>query len=160
MATCSRVLPSASSSHTAAGVAQSEWARSGGNVRFLVGDSAWAPTTADQAVQGLSTGIGDLEVDLTQLPTPADGETLRVPIGMGVGDLRVIVPRDTAVSAGVELATGGIRWEVDGTEAISSVAGTRRYTFDSDEVSGGAPAELDLQITMGAGQVRVVEEDR
>lgn len=136
---------------------QGSWTGSSSNVRFVVSDGAWAPTSATEARKGVAVAVGDVNVDLTGFPI-GDG-AVRVPVNLGAGDLTVTVPRDTAVTADVQLRAGDIRWEVDDAERISGVSGTRSYDFASNEVNEGASPELVLQIDMGAGQVRVVEEN-
>jgi len=133
------------------------WSNSTGNVRVIAADGAWAPTTAAQAREGISVGVGDVNVDLTDLPIGTSA--IRVPINLGAGDLTVTVPPNTAISANISLAAGDISWEVDRTQRISGVTGSQGYDFQSNEVTKGASPELDLQIETGAGQVRVVEEN-
>jgi phage shock protein PspC (stress-responsive transcriptional regulator) len=133
------------------------WDSSSSNVQIVASSGDWAPTTAVQAREGITVGVGDLNVDLTQLPV-GDG-AISVPITLGAGDLTVTVPRDTAISAAVRLSAGSIIWEVDRTQQVSGVADTRTYDFQSNEVTKGASPELALKIETGAGQVRIVEEN-
>lgn len=131
------------------------WNGSTNNVRIVVSDGSWAPTAPAAARKGVAVAVGQLNVDLTRLPIGVGA--IRVPISLGAGDLTVTVPRDTAISADVRLKAGDIRWEIDRTEQVSGVSGSRSYHFASTEVNQGASPELVLQISEGAGQVRVVE---
>ena len=133
------------------------WSSSSDNVQVVASDGAWTPTTAAQAREGISVGVGDLNVDLTSLPF--DSSAINVPISLGAGNLTVTVPADTAITANVSLSAGDIRWEVDRTRQVSGISGTQSYDFQSTEVTKGASPDLELQIETGAGQVRVVEEN-
>lgn len=137
--------------------APTDWNSSSTNVRVIAADSVWAPTTAAQAREGISVVVGDVNVDLTELPSGTSA--IRVPINLGAGDLTVTVPANTAISADISLSAGDILWEVDRAQRITGIAGSQSYDFQSNEVTKGASPELELQIETGAGQVRVVEEN-
>lgn len=117
----------------------------------------WTPTTAAEASEGISVGFGDLRVDLTEVPL--DDDVVEVPISMSAGDLEVVVPEDIAVTGEVSLTAGQIRWDVDGTSQVAGFSGGRAELYESDEVADG-DVDLTIRITAGAGDVRVVEEDR
>jgi hypothetical protein len=139
----------------ASAIVSSTWVESANNLRIIATDNAWVPTTTAQASEGVSVGVGDVKVDLTQLPLGHG--TVRVPIALGVGDLTVTVPPGTAVSAEVSLSAGDIGWEIDQPQQISGVSGKHHYSFASTEITDGASPELVLEIETGAVQVRVVE---
>lgn len=137
--------------------APTDWNSSSTNVRVIAADDVWAPTTAAQAREGISVVVGDVNVDLTELPSGTSA--IRVPINLGAGDLTVTVPANTAISADISLSAGDILWELDRAQRITGIAGSQSYDFQSNEVTKGASPELELQIETGAGQVRVVEEN-
>lgn len=128
------------------------------DVRVIVSDEAvWTPSTAADATAGRAAAVGGLNVDLTGVPL--SGTTIEVPVSLGAGDLTITVPANTAITANVALAAGDISWEVDREQQISGITGSRSYDFQSNEVTRGTSPELALQIEMGAGQVRIVEEN-
>lgn len=133
----------------------SSWSGPSGRVQ-LVADEAWTPRSTAAAAEGIAVAVGDLAVDLTEVPLGDD--TVRVPLRLGGGEITVTVPAGTAVTADVRIAAGDVLWEVDGRESLSGVSGGRSYTFESDEVADGATPQLALDIESGAGQIRIVEE--
>jgi phage shock protein PspC (stress-responsive transcriptional regulator) len=120
-----------------------------------VGEVRSTPTTVQAAENGLSLGAGEAIVDLTEVPL--DGEVVEVPIHVGTGEVRVIVPEDGAYAASIRVMAGEIRW----TDASStSRVGSTWQDFESEAVRDGAAPELDLRISVGAGTVTVVEASR
>lgn len=118
-----------------------------------VGDVRTTPTTITEAEEGYSLGAGEARIDLTELPASTD--TVVVPINVGAGEVTVIMPADGAYSADVRIFAGEIEWLGD---SVSRAGGGRFETFESDAVADGAEPDIDLQITVGAGTVRVEEE--
>jgi hypothetical protein len=117
----------------------------------FVGEGVYTPITAAAAEDGYDFAFGDVTVDLTEVP---EGSTVTVPVHLGAGDLEVIVPEGAAVTAEVHLGVGDMTW-LDGSK-ISGVGNDRR-TFESGAVQDGAAPDLELDINVGAGSVRVVE---
>lgn len=131
-----------------------EWDRSwdGGTA---VGDVVSTPTTVAAAESGFSVGAGQVELDLTEVPLE-EGTTVDVPIGVGAGDVTVTVPPGTAVDAEVRVMAGEVRWFDDSvTSGSPGTGGTQ--TFESDAVTAGEEPLLHLDITVGAGTVRIEE---
>jgi hypothetical protein len=116
----------------------------------------WTPTSAAEARRGISVGFGDLDVDLTEVPLT--GSVVEVPIRMNAGELRVVVPDDAAVTGEISLTAGEVTWAVDGDTRVAGFSGTGEESFASEETLDG-DVDLAVQITAGAGEVRVVEED-
>jgi len=126
--------------------------------RFRVSSGeVWAPDTVAEAQRGISVGFGDMSIDLTGVPLDGD-EPVEVPISMSAGDLQVAVPDGAAVTGEIALTAGQTSWEVDGTTRMAGFSGGPE-TFASEEAADG-DVELAVRITAGAGDVRVVEEDR
>lgn len=114
----------------------------------LLGHSSWTPTTVSEASAGLQVGAGDAVVDLTSLPLTA-GESVVVPIRVGVGSAVVTVPDGVAVRATTSTGVGEVTWDVDGTQASAKGPIQRNQTFGASE----SEAELILDIQVGAGTV-------
>lgn len=123
----------------------------------LVGDETFRPTATDQITDGYTMGAGDLTIDLTDLPLAGE-ETLTVPIDMGVGNLVVILPEDTAASAEVRLGAGTATWQVGSDDLSRGGVGIREVSFQTDHVDDGEPAQIHLKIKSGAGEILIKEE--
>ncbi|MCL3859916.1 PspC domain-containing protein [Actinotalea sp. K2] len=117
------------------------------------GDLTHTPREVDEAERGYSLGAGEARIDLTELPL--DGTTIEVPISVGAGEVTVIVPRDGAFTAEVEIFAGELRW-LDG-QVSSGVGGGTARTLESPAVRDGEISDIDLVISVGAGTVRIEE---
>ena len=120
-----------------------------------MGEVRNTPTTVEAAESGYSLGAGEAAIDLTEVPLAGDAVT--VPIHVGTGEVRVVVPEDGAYTARIRVMAGEIRWLDDGS--ISRVGSTWE-DFESAAVQDGAEPDLELRITVGAGTVTVVEASR
>lgn len=111
---------------------------------------------ATAARRGVSTGLGDLTIDLSGLGAgdlSADERTV-VPISVGAGDLVVLLPDDADVSVRVDVRAGAgtIRWDVDGDRQSIDGVGLQ-HTF---ERAAGAH-RLVLDVSVGVGDIRLEE---
>ena len=80
-----------------------------------VGDHSYAPVTATAAARGYELGVGELTIDLSRLRRPT---TVRA--RLGIGHLRVVVPRGTPVLVKAHVKAGSIDTPArhdDGTNA-------------------------------------------
>jgi phage shock protein PspC (stress-responsive transcriptional regulator) len=64
------------------------------SLRDGVGDKTYAPTAIQSVHDEYKLGIGQLTVDLSQVPTT---KPVNVKARLGIGELKVIVPRDAAI---------------------------------------------------------------
>jgi len=112
-----------------------------------------AATSRAEASDGYSMGFGDVTVDLAAVPLTDD--TLVVPISLAAVNLTVVVPSGATVDADVNLGAGEITWNVDGTtrsqDGVAIDDGS--FTTGSDD-----DVELHLKISVGAGQVEIVDD--
>jgi hypothetical protein len=112
-----------------------------------IGERTEHPATAEQAAEEFELGIGQLTVDLTELPVAAAGtEAVLVRARLGIGELVVIVPEGVAVRVEAKAGLGAVK-----------VFDQEEGGLDVDLVSepaGAAPA-LDLRLSVGIGEVRV-----
>ncbi len=134
-----------------------DWDRSWDGGGAPVGDVDGTPTTVAEAEEGYAIGAGTVRLDLTEVPL--DGEdTVTVPIGVGAGDVTVVIPEGTAVDAEVRVMAGEVFWlDEEITRGRGPGTGGDR-TYETDAVAAGAEPELSLDITVGAGTVRVEEQ--
>jgi predicted membrane protein len=103
-----------------------------------IGDRTYQPAAAADVRSAYTLGIGDLRVDLSHATAPA-----HVKASLGVGKLKVIVPRDAAVTVDAHAKAGDVNVfnrHDDGTNA-------------SIQTGNGA---LVLDAKVGAGRIDVV----
>jgi phage shock protein PspC (stress-responsive transcriptional regulator) len=106
-----------------------------------VGDNTYQPTSISDVKPKYETGVGNLRVDLSQIG-PVTKET-HVKASVGVGELRIIVPRDAAVSVNAHAKLGDVyvlQRHDDGKNAALRV--------------GQGPLVIDAKV--GAGRIDVV----
>ncbi|WP_258726168.1 PspC domain-containing protein [Cellulomonas sp. NS3] len=126
-----------------------------GDSHAAIADTDFVVTERDVATRGYDLGLGDSTVDLSDVELT--DETLRVPVDMGAGTLRVIVPEGAAVVADVTLGAGDITWDVDEPLEKSGGVGLGERSYRSDEVVDGTAPELALVVTLGAGDITIEE---
>jgi phage shock protein PspC (stress-responsive transcriptional regulator) len=115
-----------------------------------VGDRTFAPRTVADVQEIYSGGVGNLTVDLSDVPLEDLDEALRVEVEHGVGDVDVIVPRSADVQVEVMSGLGDI--DVFG----ESDAGPRTYQgAGSAPWSDDAELEFVLDVHTGVGEVEV-----
>lgn len=119
-----------------------------------VGDIDHTPTQVTEAEAGYSLGAGDATIDLTELPLT--GATITVPVHVGAGDLTVVVPRDGAFTAQIQVMAGEVRW-LDETVRSGVGGDSGPETYESPSVRDGATPDIALDISVGAGTVSVEE---
>jgi hypothetical protein len=106
-----------------------------------VGDRAYHPTSISDVKPRYEAGVGSLRVDLSNIG-PVTQRT-HVEASVGVGELRIIVPRDAAVSVDAHAKVGDLyvlEGRDDGKNAAVRV--------------GHGPLVIDARV--GAGRIDVV----
>jgi phage shock protein PspC (stress-responsive transcriptional regulator) len=106
-----------------------------------VGNRTYAPATASDVKRSYSLGVGDLRVDLSNVTTT---ESTRVHAKLGVGELHVIVPRDTEVTVDAHAKVGDVH-------VLDQQESGRNVTVHTGQ--GGA---LTIVANVGAGAIDVV----
>lgn len=124
----------------------------GNRTGTVIGDVTETPTTISVAEEGFSLGAGEARIDLTELPL--DGPPIEVPIRVGAGDLRVVLPEDGAYAANIRVFAGEVDWL---GETVSRRAGGGSSNFESEAVIDGAEADIVLDVRVGAGSVTITE---
>jgi phage shock protein PspC (stress-responsive transcriptional regulator) len=112
-----------------------------------IGDRTYAPTTAAAVRDDYRLGVGDLEVDLSGLAPVAAHR--RVQAHLGVGELRVIVPRGVRVRVVGHAGWGNVR-----------ILGREDNGHDVSSTVGSADAPLVVDAHVGAGQIEVTRAVR
>ena len=122
------------------------------NAHF-VGDAVYRPTDVATAEDGYNVMAGSVVIDLTDLPL--GDEPVSVPVTLGAGELRVVMPEDGSYTARVRQSAGEFAW-LD--ERTSNGVGDRGWTtYESDAVEDGAEPQIELELTVGAGTLTVEE---
>ena len=106
-----------------------------------VGDRVYHPTSITDVKPRYEVGVGKLRVDLSQIGP--DTKRTHVEASVGVGELRIIVPRDAAVSVNAHAKVGEmfvLQRHDDGKNAAVRV--------------GQGPLVIDAKV--GAGRIDVV----
>ncbi|WP_188484769.1 PspC domain-containing protein [Cellulomonas carbonis] len=134
----------------AAAVERADWEWNGTNAGL--GEVRSTPVTVGEAERGYSVGAGEARIDLTDVPL--DEGLVEVPVSVGAGDVVVVVPEDAAVVAEVRVFAGEVTWL---GERVASGVGRHQETYESPAVQDGADPQISLDISVGAGQVRVIE---
>lgn len=119
------------------------------HLNTVVGDLDIAPRSVRSIGAGYRVGVGDLRLDLTHLEIPAG--TTEVLVMVGVGDIRVLVPRGSDVSVSASAAVGEV-----------SIFGYKQSLGRTEKETAGfarAPKRLKLEIGVMLGDVRVQHAD-
>ena len=114
---------------------------------FTIGERSERPTTIDEPTVSYGHGIGSLEVDLERLEL---SESTTVEIGVGIGELRIVVPEGVPLDV---RATAGVG-EVEVLDRRSSGVGAKVEELFEDDNDGPT---LRIEASVGVGQIRVVQ---
>ncbi len=98
--------------------------------------------------ENFSHGLGNIVLDLTRATIPDGQNSMRA--SHGLGDLRVIVPRDLAVSVKASAGMGEVRVFGERADGIAP-----HLEFRSDDYAT-ATRKLDIDASAGLGDVRVL----
>jgi phage shock protein PspC (stress-responsive transcriptional regulator)/predicted membrane protein len=105
-----------------------------------VGQRSYTPTSVADVRQSYRLGIGDLDLDLSN----AAGATKAVSAKVGIGDLRITVPRDTRVFVNAKAKAGDVR-----------VLGHEDQGRNAKVLTGNGGG-LVVNAAVGAGDIHVV----
>lgn len=112
-----------------------------------VGEVRLVPTDLAELESSYELGAGSLRLDLTELPL--DGETVRVELSVGVGEIRVIVPDDVDLTAEGSVGIGEVRLLERSAGGLG--VGDVRTDTEVEDPRG----EVELELSAGLGEIRV-----
>ena len=111
------------------------------SLRDGVGNHRYAPTNVASVSKGYELGIGKLQLDLTKLP---NGTPANVSASVGIGDLRIVIPRDVPATISTRVKAGDLDvlgHHDDGTNVKAVI---------------GSGSQLNIVANVGAGHIEVV----
>ncbi|GAA1851060.1 PspC domain-containing protein [Myceligenerans crystallogenes] len=119
-----------------------------------------SPDTITQAERGYAVQWGDPTIDLTDLELPGgpSPDPVEIPVAVGAGTARIVVPADAAVTVDGTISAGVLQWNVDGEHQSYSGFDGRPFELSSDEADDD-DAQLHLVIDVSAGEA-IIEEER
>jgi hypothetical protein len=106
-----------------------------------IGNQSYAPTRVAALSGGYHVGIGKVSLDLTKLPA---GQPASVDAKVGIGELRITVPQDAAVTVNAHVKAGSI-------DAFG-----RHHAGTNVKYVAGNGKTLAVDAHVGAGQIVVV----
>lgn len=114
----------------------------------------WRPAAVADVQQqyDLGTGVGTL--DLTGL-TIAEDKTLTTRADVGVGRLKVIVPRDVTVQLSIDVGVGDIQLPGDDQQDVDVAPGKHKELTLTPPKGTKEAGTLDLDLSVGVGQAEV-----
>ncbi|NEK86181.1 PspC domain-containing protein [Blastococcus saxobsidens] len=115
-----------------------------------VGDRTFSPRTVADVREVYSGGVGDLTVDLSDVPLEDLDEALEVRVEHGIGDVEVILPLSADAEVRVNHGVGDVTVfgsDLDGSQFFPG-SGSQPWS-DDDE------AEFELVVESGIGEVEV-----
>ena len=120
-------------------------------LRETVGDQVWAPASAAALRPEYRLAAGSMALDLRGLD-PAGG-TLTTRARLGAGDLTVTVPPDVVVNVRARHIVGNVQ-----ITGVDDTGGSNDRSYEVRPPDGGASkGTLDLALTVGFGDIKVVQ---
>ena len=116
--------------------------------------STWTPTTVADVHEQYDVGTGTGTLDLSRLDL-AKGQTVTTRADVGVGRIRVIVPRDVTVRLSAEVGVGDIQLPGEDAKDVDVAPGKHKEVTlpPAKGVKGTGTLDLDLQVGLGQAEV-------
>ena len=115
-------------------------------LRGGLGERMYTVTTADQLESKYELGLGDMELDLSELQL-SDSRTVKVMLG--AGNLDLTIPDDVPVLITAESGAGEIILFGDKTDGVALEKTYRSPDYDN------ADTRMHIEIQVGAGSIEV-----
>lgn len=120
----------------------------------LTSDTAAEPgTEPDQAAPEADVGTVPPELpDASESPSPS--QTVRVPVNVAVGDVKILLPDGVNTRVEVEVGAGRVEWLIDDHQSLSGFGLDR--TFRTDRDADGP--ELVVHVSIGVGNLTISQK--
>ncbi|MFI6487557.1 PspC domain-containing protein [Streptomyces sp. NPDC050564] len=115
----------------------------------------WTPTATAQLRKNYDLGTGVGTLDLTHLDL-AKGQTVTTSAEVGVGRLKVVIPKDATVKLNVDVGVGDIQLPGDDKKDVDVEPGKSKQVTLSPTTADKNGGTLDLDLHVGVGQAEVI----
>ena len=115
-----------------------------------VGERTVTADTIAAAERNQQLGMGELRLDLSNVPMDQLDAALQVQAEVGIGHLVVIVPDNATLVIHTQLGAGDLT--VDGNNVADGVRHDDTRTMTPDDVSIGT---IDLDVSVGVGRIDI-----
>ncbi|MEU7661799.1 PspC domain-containing protein [Streptomyces lincolnensis] len=116
--------------------------------------TTWRPTTATDIRPHYELGTGVATLDLTRLDLTKN-QTVTTQADVGMGQLRIVVPRDVAVRLSIDVGVGDIQLPGDNEKDVDVAPDKHKEVTLPATTGGKDTATLDLDLRVGIGQAEV-----
>ncbi|MFF9260458.1 PspC domain-containing protein [Streptomyces longwoodensis] len=116
--------------------------------------TTWRPAAVADLRPSYDLGTGDATLDLSRL-RPAAGQSLSTRAEVGLGRLRVVVPKDVTVRLTIDVGLGDIQLPGDDQKDVDVQPDKHQQVTLTPVTRGGNTGTLDLDLQVGAGQAEV-----
>ncbi|MFJ8634453.1 PspC domain-containing protein [Streptomyces sp. NPDC093568] len=114
----------------------------------------WRPAAAADVKEQYDVGTGVGTLDLTRLNLPA-GQAVTTSADVGVGRLKVIVPKDATVKLSIDVGVGDIQLPGDDERDVDVAPGKHKELTLKPTSGTKSAGTLDLDLSVGVGQAEV-----
>ncbi|WP_170044555.1 PspC domain-containing protein [Luteimicrobium subarcticum] len=130
-----------------------------GDVRSIAPSDPVVVSDVTTAEQGYTYSVGDLTLDLSELPLPATGDgPVTVPVRLGAGNTVIELPPGAEVQADVDLWAGDVTWDVGGDHQAQTGVHSGDQHYQTSGVAAGGTPQIRLDVTVAAGQITIEEK--
>ncbi|MBF8169283.1 MULTISPECIES: PspC domain-containing protein [Streptomyces] len=116
--------------------------------------TTWAPAAVADVREEYQIGAGSGTVDLSRLDL-TEKQTVSTRADVGIGRIRIVVPRDATVRLSVSVGVGDIRLPGDEDKDVDVAPGRHKEITLRPTGSGEDAGTLDLDLQVGIGQAEV-----
>jgi hypothetical protein len=116
--------------------------------------ATWRPAATAEVQRKYDLGTGEGTLDLTRIHV-GRGRTVTARAEVGVGRLRVVVPRDVTVLATIDVGLGDVQLPGEKSDDVDVTPGRHQQVTLAPASGGEDAGTLDLDLRVGLGQAEV-----